>query len=341
MSSGKRKGKIGDYDIGYGKTPRHTRYPKGQSGNPGGRPTKKRKLEEMTGRSSPSEIDEMIRAQLTRVITVNEGGKPKKMKMREVISQAQINAAAKGNVYAQKEVMRTDREIEARDTERALLAAEQQKAKREEEIETYKLMVNYKKRLEDVWAEAEALGMKPDDPWPHPDDIMLFPNEQRWKPRGPFDERDLTPFNWYRAERDYLFAYGILDSRQRKKPSRAWQDMYTILWVSYDVKLPKRWQIVGKMEVEFFKLHLLTIKKLQHLVNERKRESDFRRALAGVSDKWDKESYKTVNSIMKPLLQRRGYRSLREFEHAFETQGENMPWPIAKFRNPVEPIRPG
>jgi Family of unknown function (DUF5681) len=325
-----RKGKIGEYDIGYGKTPTYSRYPKGKSGNPGGRPTKQRKLEEMTKSSSPSEIDEMIRAQLTRVITVNEGGKAKKMKMREVISQAQINAAAKGNVHAQKEVMRTDRQIEARDIERTLVAAEQQKAKREEEIETYKLMANYKKRREDVWAEAEARGTEPYDPWPHPDDIMLFPYEQRWKPRGPFDARDLAPFNWYRAERDYLFAYGILDSRQRKTRSRAWQEMYTFLWVSYDVMLPKRWQLVGNMEAEFFKLHFLPMKELEKLVDERKHESDFRKALAGVSDEWDKESYKTVNSIMKPLLKRQGYRSLREFEHAFETEGEKMPWPKPK-----------
>lgn len=81
------------------------------------------------------------------------------------------------------------------------------------------------------------------------------------------------------------------------------------------------------MEAEFFKLHLLTVKQLQQLVDERKYETDFRKVLAGISDEWDKESYKTVNAIMKPLFKRQGYRSLREFEHAFETQGENMPWP--------------
>lgn len=322
-----RKGEIGDYAIGYGKTPTYTRYPKGKSGNLGGRPTKKRKLEEIAMNSSPSAMDEMVKAQLNRTVTVNEGGKPKKMKMREVISQAQINAAAKGNVYAQKEVMKTGRDIEVRDIERKLALLEQQKAEREEEIETYKLMVTYKKRRETDWAEAKARGMEPDDHWPHPDDILLFPNEQRWKPRGPFDGRDLAPFNWFRAERDYLFAYGILDSRQRKKLSREWQDIYTILWVSYDVMLPQRWQLVGKMEAEFFKLHFMAIKQLERLVDERKAESRFRMALAGVPDEWDKDSYKTANSIMKPLLQRQGYRSLREFEHAFETHGENMPWP--------------
>jgi hypothetical protein len=31
--------KKGDYEVGYGKPPRDTRFPKGQSGNPRGRPS--------------------------------------------------------------------------------------------------------------------------------------------------------------------------------------------------------------------------------------------------------------------------------------------------------------
>src|SRR5438477_12106238 len=31
--------KKGDYEVGYGKAPRHTRFAKGQSGNPRGRPS--------------------------------------------------------------------------------------------------------------------------------------------------------------------------------------------------------------------------------------------------------------------------------------------------------------
>ena len=167
----------------------------------------------------------MVRVQLDRTVTVNEGGKPKKMKMRQVISQAQINAAAKGNVYAQKEVMKAGRDIEARDAERALVAAAQRKAEREEEIATYYHMVKYKAIRAAKWAEADVEGKKPDDPWPHPEDILLFSDTQRWRWRGPVGESDLPVFNWYRAERDYLFAYGILDSLERKKPSRSWQDM--------------------------------------------------------------------------------------------------------------------
>lgn len=328
MTNRKRKGKIGDYDIGYGKTPPWTRFPPKQSGNPGGRPRKAPK--EVPMMPTESELDNLLRAELDRELTINDGGKPKKIKARELVPRSQINSAIKGNSNAQRHVMLEMRELARRDADRARLLEEQQTAKREQQIKTYEYMVREKEERTAIWAEAETRGCEPKQPWPHPDDILLFPNEQRWKPRGPFDERDLAPFNWYRAERDYLFAYGILDGLQRKQPCRALQDIYTFFWVSYDVMLPKRWQLVGNMEAEFFRLHFLPMKKLEKLVDELRAEADFRKALAGISDEWDKESYKTVNLIMKPLLKRQGYRSLREFEHAFEMQGENMPQPKLK-----------
>ena len=316
-----------DDTLGFKRPPRWSRFKPGQSGNSKGRPKKQLGNEIINLDPTPSEMDEMVRAQLNRTITVNEGGKTKKMKMREVISQAQINAAAKGNVYAQKEVLKACRDLEARDAERALAIIVQQREKREEEIASYLRMVNYKKVREAEWAEAGARGTEPDEPWPHPDDILLFPNQQRWYPRGPFDDRGTAVFNWYRAERDYLFAYSLLERVLCKKRPQAWRDLYTLLWVSYDVKLPLRWQMVGKLEVEYFKLCTLTTKKLEAVVEQRRQHSQFLKILTSVDDRWDKESYKIVNAIMKPLLKRKGYRSLAEFDHAFHAQGEKMPWP--------------
>lgn len=319
-----------DEALGFKRPPRWAQFKPGQSGNPKGRPKKKAAEEPTSLALSTSEFDEMIRAQLDRTITINEGGKPKKLKMREVISLAQMNSAAKGNVYAQKEVLKTFREIDVRDTERALALAEQARLDREEEIALYKRMVVFKKSREEDWATAQAEGKEPNDPWPHPDDILLFPNEQRWRLRGPFDARDLARFKWYRAERDYVFALGILESAQSKQHASGLWDAYTVMWVSYDVKLPLRWQLSHNMEVAFFNLAILTTKKLEAEVEQRRKHAAFMQALAGVPDGWDKESYKVVNNIMKPLLKRQGYRSLREFEHAFETHGEDMAWPRQK-----------
>jgi hypothetical protein len=177
-----------------------------------------------------------------------------------------------------------------------------------------------------IWAEAEAHGVEPDEPWPHPDDILLFPESKRWRVRGPFDAKDLTFYTWLRAERDYLYATAMQYLFNNKRRCRAWHDLQTLLWVSFDVRLPLRWQIADNIDVEFFYLSILTQKQLQAEVDQREYDAKFMKMLAGVSDRWDKESYKVANSIMKPLLQQKGYRSLAEFEDAYKRAGGAMTW---------------
>ena len=276
-----------------------------------------------------SQLDEILRAEYDRTITINEGGKPKKKKARELVARAQVNNALKGNPLSQQHVLKTIRDLESRDALRAEAMTEQQEAERQEEISVYKHMVTYKKEREAVWAEAEARGAEPDDPWPHPDDILLFDKQQRWRPRGPFDATDLAFYSSCRAERDSLLAFSILQQRRTSKSSNALDKIYSILWVHYDVMLPLRWQILNDTTCsnEIYQLHFMPLRTLRKLVSERKERSEFMKCIAGVGDGRDKETYKTVNGIMKPLLNQQGYRSLAEFELAFEKDGENLPWP--------------
>lgn len=321
----KRKSKSDDYDIGYAKPPTYTRFPPGQSGNLGGRPTKK--LPD-TKAPTDSNFDNALRAELDRTLTVEEGGTAKKIKVRDLIPRAQIKSALKGHAIAQQHVMKAIRELEQRDAERELAQAEEEKVKREEEIRVYHFMVQQKEERRRIWSEAETEGKEPDNPWPHPDDILLFPDQQRWHPRGPFDQKDITFYNWCRAERDHLLAYATLQDRSGMKSSEALSNAYMIMWVSYDVMLPLRWQVTADQTSAnpLYKLHMMPLKQLRRLVEERREHAKFMQLLAGVPDRWDKDSYKIANSIMKPLLQKRGYRSLAEFEAAYEREGEAMAW---------------
>lgn len=321
--------KSGDYEIGFGKTPVYTRFPPGHSGNLKGRPTKDRGKDPPKMEPTQSELDEILRAEFDRTIAINRGGKPKKLKARELVARAQVNNALKGNPLSQQHVLKAIRDLKSRDVLRAEALAEEQEAERQEEIAVYKYMVTYKKERKAVWAEAEARGTEPDDPWPHPDDILLFDKKQRWRPRGPFDAKDLAFYNSCRAERDSLLAFSILQQRLTSKSSNALDKIYSILWVHYDVMLPLRWQILNDTTCsnEIYQLHFMPLRTLRKLVSERKERSEFMKCIAGVGDGRDKETYKTVNGIMKPLLNQQGYRSLAEFELAFEKDGENLPWP--------------
>jgi hypothetical protein len=312
MTRGKTNG---NYEVGFAKTPVYTRFKSGQSGNPGGRPKKKGR-EVVNEAPALSEFDDALRAELDRTITINEGGKPRKVKMRDLVPRAQINAAVKGNPLAQQHVMKAMRELEQRDAERAAALAEDEKAKREEDDRLYLHMARKKEKRAQVWAEAQ--GREPDQPWPHPDDILLFPDTRRWHIRGPFDQSGVTLFKWYRARRDYLFAYTALKRRAKTKSARAFEQIYTVLWVSFDMLLPDRWQLARKPEEAeaYLSLDTPTIKQLQAEIDKRQDDANFFKALAGVGDGHDKDTYKIVNRIMKPLLNHQGYRSLAELEHA-------------------------
>ncbi len=77
-----------NYEVGYGKPPKHTRFKPGQSGNPQGRPPKTRNfktdlLEELSGQ-----------------ITVTEGGKSKTISRQQAMIKRTIEKALKGDLRA-------------------------------------------------------------------------------------------------------------------------------------------------------------------------------------------------------------------------------------------------
>jgi len=86
-------GKKKDYEVGYGKPPAHTRFRKGQSGNPSGKP--KRVLSE----------DEILLRELASKVPVTEGGKQRRMSKLEVMLKQQVNLAMKGDPKAVRNVI--------------------------------------------------------------------------------------------------------------------------------------------------------------------------------------------------------------------------------------------
>ena len=88
------------YEVGYGKPPVHTRFPKGQSGNPSGRPKRK-----ATERAKEIALQEAY-----RLVPVREGDKIVKLPAIQAVHQ--IALAAKGNGPAQRAVLRVVQAIE-------------------------------------------------------------------------------------------------------------------------------------------------------------------------------------------------------------------------------------
>jgi Family of unknown function (DUF5681) len=87
MTHRSRNSSSGDHAVGYGKPPTRTRFRKGVSGNPGGRP---RGI--TAGRATTLAIKEAH-----RVVTVREGDKVTTMPAFQAVLRGQTTLAAKGN----------------------------------------------------------------------------------------------------------------------------------------------------------------------------------------------------------------------------------------------------
>jgi hypothetical protein len=93
----------GDFEVGYGKPPRHTRFKRGQSGNPKGRPSEKKNL---------STVLEDALAEA--VVAVVGKGRSKKITKFEAIITQLVNKSASGDPKATQQLLPLLREIEGR-----------------------------------------------------------------------------------------------------------------------------------------------------------------------------------------------------------------------------------
>lgn len=89
-----------DYEVGYRKPPKATRFKKGRSGNPKGRPTGARGI-----RAS-------LRREMESKITVREGNSEVQVSKAEAIAKQLTNKALKGDMKAVQEVMKLDSDLQ-------------------------------------------------------------------------------------------------------------------------------------------------------------------------------------------------------------------------------------
>jgi hypothetical protein len=108
-----------EYEIGYGRPPKETRFEKGRSGNPAGRPKGSRG------------VSAVIAAALAEKVTVTENGKRRTITKLEAAIKQVANKAAGGEQRATKLIIELLHQSESRDEARAgagTISAEARKA---------------------------------------------------------------------------------------------------------------------------------------------------------------------------------------------------------------------
>lgn len=78
----------GAYEVGYGKPPRHSRFEKGRSGNPRGRP------------KSSKNLATLLTAALDQRISVSENGRRRRITKREAVVAQLVNKSAGADLKA-------------------------------------------------------------------------------------------------------------------------------------------------------------------------------------------------------------------------------------------------
>ena len=192
---------MSDYKVGYGKPPMHSRFKKGQSGNPSGRPKRKTHAsfevgyEQMKARA----IEEAY-----RLVQVLEGNKETKIPVIQAILRSVAVSAAKGNSRAQRLFIDLLKSVEEEHSELRLerdQALLEMKAQGEAELERRK-----------------QLKISGSDLFPHPDDIIYNPNTGRVGLIGPRTKEEVELWDFIDDTLESVASLRAMPPEDKKTP---------------------------------------------------------------------------------------------------------------------------
>lgn len=176
-----------DYEIGYGKPPKETRFRKGQSGNPKGRPKGAKNKEHGP---LDERLKEIILEEAYRTISVRDGQREVNVPMAQAVIRSLAVNAVKGQQRAQR--LFTE-----------LLSSTERDHRRQHE-EWLDVATTYKVEWERELDRRQALGITAPDPIPHPDHVHINFRTGAVSIRGPITKQEKAQHDEWRARREDL-----------------------------------------------------------------------------------------------------------------------------------------
>lgn len=172
------------YKVGYKKPPERTRFKKGQSGNPKGRPLGSKNMH-------GNRLENIVMQEVYRLIPVNEGGKQARMPLLQAMMRSMGISALKGQVRTQRTILDLVREKERND-----------QRLHEEYLRT---MMEYKYHWETIIEECRLQKRPIPEPLPHPNDILIDVRTGEARIMGPMTPEEKKEWDALRAcKADYI-----------------------------------------------------------------------------------------------------------------------------------------
>jgi hypothetical protein len=176
--------------VGYRNPPAEHRFRKGQSGNPNGRPRKKKlQVALREGTHGPSERpgNQLLLAEAYRPVVLREGDKVIEMPAIQAVFRAMNVAAMKGNRLTQKMV--------------AEMVANVEEEHRKLQQSYFETMVTYKMECEREIARCRSRGLPEPTFVPHPDDVVIDYRAGTVRIEGPLSPEDKAKWDSFLARR--------------------------------------------------------------------------------------------------------------------------------------------
>lgn len=192
----------------YRKPPVEYQFKKGQSGNPKGRPKKKKAIGASFGAPGGVIADRfgsMVLEEATKLVTVREDGKDLKIPAMQALIRTMLRSATQGDTKVGGKLL----DVIAR--------AESARAGDAQEFAGY--MVRHKERYGPIFEECEREGRDPPDIYPRPDDIIFDETTGMVTVDGPMTKEEAGA---RKAYREYaiksLSRYGKVAAALKKEP---------------------------------------------------------------------------------------------------------------------------
>ena len=189
------------YEVGYGKPPAATRFTKGKSGNPKGRP---KGSKNQAPALNEERLLDIIMEEAYRTVKVNDGNKEVKVPMAQAVMRSISVNAARGNQRSQK--MFTD-----------LVNSTEAKNKKLHD-EYLQVMIEYKLDWEREIERHKLMGIRPPEPVPHPDHIEIDLSTGQVLIKGPFTKEEKVKWDKLRKIRDDAYETIKICEEDLKNP---------------------------------------------------------------------------------------------------------------------------